>query len=464
VRRDARNTLTAVYENGVEQGRYDYDRNLIRVRRTTASENVEYVLDDKHVLNELDGSQAGKPSIRRYHYGTKVLAVTESAGTSYILNDGIGSASDFWSSTGTLAKSRQYDAWGGFRNGTAPAAGEAKVAYTGHQYDPETGWVYAKARYYDSGLGVFLSRDSYEGEIEEAPSLHRFMYARDNPLSYWDPEGYLDAATATLPTVVLPVVPIPAVVLGFIVYLTASQANPDAGDLFCAGDPACVSIQASSRLDYEDMKEKGRQAAMKQDAAKKDQSTGGDPGNQPPGKKEPDKKPESAKDTKDIKEKANPEKPPSENGGGGGGGEGAAGPTKVWRVIRPDEDPGKGLQAKNPAANYKPEGHVLHGSKQDFKSQYISTTTKPEVAAEQAKKSGNRVVEIDLTKVDSKKVDLSTDAGRKEHLKGVTATNWAKKSGEVLVEKSVPPEAVREVPVGSLPTGNAATGSPEQTR
>jgi RHS repeat-associated protein len=149
------------------------------------------VLDDKHVLNELDGSQAGKPSIRRYHYGTKVLAVTE--GTSpplYVLNDGIGSASDFWSASGTLSKSRQYDAWGNFRNGTAPAAGEAKVAYTGHQFDPETGWVYAKARYYDSGLGVFLSRDSYEGESEDAPSLHRFMYAEDNPLRWWDPSGY----------------------------------------------------------------------------------------------------------------------------------------------------------------------------------------------------------------------------------------------------------------------------------
>ncbi len=184
--RDARNTLTAVFENGVELGRYDYDRNLIRIRRTTKDENVEYVLDEKHVLNEVDASGN---SIRRYHYGTKVLAVTESAGTSYVLNDGIGSASDFWSSSGTLAKSRQYDAWGNFRNGTAPAAGEAKVAYTGHQFDPETGWVYAKARYYDSGLGVFLSRDSWEGLIGNAPTLHRYAYALRNPLRYWDPSG-----------------------------------------------------------------------------------------------------------------------------------------------------------------------------------------------------------------------------------------------------------------------------------
>ncbi len=196
MRRDARNTLTAVFENGVEVGRYDYDYNLMRIRRTTANENIEYVLDDKHILNELDASGN---SIRRYHYGTKVLAVTESAGTSYILNDGIGSASDFWTSTGTLAKSRQYDAWGNFRNGTAPAAGEAKVAYTGHQYDPETGWVYAKARYYDPELGIFLSRDAHEGNIGNAPSLHRFTYAAGNPLKYWDADGHaLNLITAAV--------------------------------------------------------------------------------------------------------------------------------------------------------------------------------------------------------------------------------------------------------------------------
>jgi RHS repeat-associated protein len=187
---DARNTLTAVYENGVEVGRYDYDRNLIRVRRTTQTENVEYVLDDKHVLNELDGSQAGKPSIRRYHYGTKVLAVTESAGTRYIVNDGIGSASDFWSSTGTLAQSRQYHAWGGFRNGTAPAAGEAKVGFTGHFFDPETGNNYMLGRYQDPVLGIFVSRDPFLYMPTEVPNL--YLYARGNPLRFFDPTGLVD--------------------------------------------------------------------------------------------------------------------------------------------------------------------------------------------------------------------------------------------------------------------------------
>jgi RHS repeat-associated protein len=328
---DARNTLTAVFENGTEVGRYDYDRNLIRVRRVTQSENVEYVLDDKHVLNELDGSQANKPSIRRYHYGTKVLAVTESAGTNYVLNDGIGSASDFWNSGGLLAKSRQYDAWGNFRNGTAPSSSEAKVAYTGHQYDPETGWVYAKARYYDSGLGVFLSRDSYEGEIGDAPSLHRFAYARENPLRYWDPDGYSDAATViqySAPWVsLLPAVSVPAVgtaaggvvvvaggVLvvagtGYVLWelqLEALKADPLNAEANCPFGGGACSRFAQQQYYSKKHEEERRRAAQ---ASKEDQSGSGDPENQPTGNKEPEKKPEPGKNAKEseAREKAKPD-------------------------------------------------------------------------------------------------------------------------------------------------------------
>src|SRR5512146_1184278 len=85
---------------------------------------------------------------------------------------------------------RKYDAWGQYRNDTAPLASEPKLGFTGHQYDPETGLVYARARYYDPEMGRFLSRDSYEGSLSEAPSLHRFAYAWMNPLRYWDRSGH----------------------------------------------------------------------------------------------------------------------------------------------------------------------------------------------------------------------------------------------------------------------------------
>ncbi|QSQ15624.1 RHS repeat-associated core domain-containing protein [Myxococcus landrumensis] len=190
---DIRNTLTVVHEGGTEVGRYDYDTNLHRTKRRTATANVEYVLDDAFVLQEADATQASHPTTRRYHYGKGPLAVSEVAATttSFLGADALGSATDAISTAGRVVAARQYDAWGNHRNGTAPSAGDFKLGFTGHQYDTETGLTYARARYYDADLGAFISRDAYEGTLGDAPSLHRFVYVKNNPLRYTDPSGHV---------------------------------------------------------------------------------------------------------------------------------------------------------------------------------------------------------------------------------------------------------------------------------
>jgi RHS repeat-associated protein len=65
------------------------------------------------------------------------------------------------------------------RRAASPYAGEGGATAAGS----------GEARYYDSKLGIFLSRDSYEGVLGEAPSLHRFSYAGNRPLKYVDPSG-----------------------------------------------------------------------------------------------------------------------------------------------------------------------------------------------------------------------------------------------------------------------------------
>jgi len=55
--------------------------------------------------------------------------------------------------------------------------------------DRETGLYYAKARYYDPELGIFLTQDPFEGQIQTPPSLHRYLYAYQNPTVYLDPTG-----------------------------------------------------------------------------------------------------------------------------------------------------------------------------------------------------------------------------------------------------------------------------------
>jgi len=59
--------------------------------------------------------------------------------------------------------------------------------YAGERGETATGL--GVARYYDSKLGVFLSRDSFEGNLNDSPSLHRYTYAHNLPLRYRDPNG-----------------------------------------------------------------------------------------------------------------------------------------------------------------------------------------------------------------------------------------------------------------------------------
>ena len=49
--------------------------------------------------------------------------------------------------------------------------------------------LYAKARYYDSEYGRFTTQDSYLGEIDTPPSLHRYLYAASRPTFFVDPTG-----------------------------------------------------------------------------------------------------------------------------------------------------------------------------------------------------------------------------------------------------------------------------------
>jgi hypothetical protein len=46
----------------------------------------------------------------------------------------------------------------------------------------------------------------------------------------------------------------------------------------------------------------------------------------------------------------------------------------LFRVLRPDESPHLGLIAKNPLATKKKAGHVSSGSRENFRSQFISFT------------------------------------------------------------------------------------------
>ncbi|MFD2503154.1 polymorphic toxin-type HINT domain-containing protein [Paenibacillus septentrionalis] len=63
--------------------------------------------------------------------------------------------------------------------------------YTGLGYDASSGLSYARARYFDSSIGRFISQDTYEGQLDNPLSLNLYTYVENNPLRYVDPTGHM---------------------------------------------------------------------------------------------------------------------------------------------------------------------------------------------------------------------------------------------------------------------------------
>jgi RHS repeat-associated protein len=94
------------------------------------------------------------------------------------------------SADGTVAARYHYDAWGEYRNPEELGASQNRVGFTGHFFDTETKLYHAKARFYDPAYGRFLTADTYLGDLDDPPSLHRYLYANANPTRYTDPTGH----------------------------------------------------------------------------------------------------------------------------------------------------------------------------------------------------------------------------------------------------------------------------------
>ena len=53
-----------------------------------------------------------------------------------------------------------------------------------------TGLYYYNARYYDAGIGKFISADTMIQNTANPQFFNRYSYVTNNPLKYTDPSGY----------------------------------------------------------------------------------------------------------------------------------------------------------------------------------------------------------------------------------------------------------------------------------
>ena len=197
---NAENKLVrATVQNGVlvTEETYTYDYSGNRTSKTThrsdgVTEYVKYLNDNSSLTNVLVeiGSEG---SVQAYYtIGADLISQERDGKVSVYLYDGHGSVVGLANESGVITDTYCYDAFGNLLK----SKGSTKncYRYCGEQFDETTGLYYLRARYMDTSTGRFISQDSYQGSISDPVSLHKYLYANANPVTYSDPSGYMSMA------------------------------------------------------------------------------------------------------------------------------------------------------------------------------------------------------------------------------------------------------------------------------
>jgi RHS repeat-associated protein len=132
-------------------------------------------------------TNANTGNITDYLYGDDLIKQTRAANDSYYLYDGLGSTRALTDSTGSVTDSYDYESFGSVLNQTGST--ENNYLFTGEQYDGGLDNYYLRARYHDQNVGRFTQMDTYMGNSQDPITLHKYLYANANPVTYVDPTG-----------------------------------------------------------------------------------------------------------------------------------------------------------------------------------------------------------------------------------------------------------------------------------
>ena len=170
---------------------YDGDGN--RVSETVGGVTTNYLVDTQNptgyaqVMDELVSSTV----TRTYSYGLERISedqIISSVWTpSFYGYDGHGSVRQLTNASGGVTDSYDYDAFGNLINSTGSTPDN--YLFAGEQFDPALGLYYNRARYLNTATGRFWSMDTYEGQVNDPLSLHKYLYVGDNPVNAADPSG-----------------------------------------------------------------------------------------------------------------------------------------------------------------------------------------------------------------------------------------------------------------------------------
>ncbi|WP_143821127.1 RHS repeat-associated core domain-containing protein, partial [Motiliproteus sp. MSK22-1] len=182
---NSKNKLIQIDKDGTLTD-YHYNPDGIRIAKSEAGTITNFSVDSNRdyaqVLWETDGSNS-----TAYRYGDDLLSQDRNGAFSFYHYDGLGSTRVLTDTSGTQTDGYDYEAFGETLNQTGTT--ENSYLFTGEQLDSSLNQYYLRARYYDQNSGRFTQQDSWMGNSQDPITLHKYLYANADPVSYTDPTG-----------------------------------------------------------------------------------------------------------------------------------------------------------------------------------------------------------------------------------------------------------------------------------
>ncbi len=173
--------LTAYSDAAGSMTGLTYDGDAIRTASTTGAATQQYTWNAVAATPQLIMDSA-----RAYIYAGGTAPAEQvglSSGTiTYLVADGLGSVRGAVNSSGSLAGTTSYDAWGNPLT-TGGLTATTPFGFAGGFTDP-SGLIYLDHRYYDPATAQFVSVDP-----DLSDTLASYSYAEDDPIDNVDPTG-----------------------------------------------------------------------------------------------------------------------------------------------------------------------------------------------------------------------------------------------------------------------------------
>jgi len=181
------NRLTEVQLPDGKKIQYQYDPFGNRISQSADGATTRYFHDGDNVLMELDGNNQ---MLARYTAALTMdswISMERNGESLAYHTDGLGSVTALSGANQTLQATYTYDAYGQVLAKTGTVINP--YTYTGRERDTLTGLYYYRTRYYDAGVGRFLTKDKFPSDLIEPSSINRYSYVANNPLNFVDPTG-----------------------------------------------------------------------------------------------------------------------------------------------------------------------------------------------------------------------------------------------------------------------------------